>query len=173
MSIQRSVKGINESLAKYSQWLEEVSDEDFVKTPAPGVWSYSEVYSHIFRSNILCFPGIEKCAKGEGTEDAKPLKMLYRLVLSLRSFPPNMRFRVPESLTYMVEKLNRGDARKLMQEFREGIAAAASHAQKASPTQKMKHPRLGLLNAEQWMAFIDTHTRHHVKQLRRIRKMMQ
>jgi hypothetical protein len=172
MSIQRSMNGISQSLAKYSQWLEEVSDDEFLKTPAPGVWSYSEVYSHIFRSNILCFPALEKCAKGEATEDGKSLKLLYRLILSLRSFPPNMRFKVPESLMHMVEKLSRDDARKLMQEFRDGINKSAELAQKASPNQKFRHPRLGLLNSEQWMAFIDTHSRHHLKQLRRIRKMM-
>lgn len=172
MSLERSLKGIEKCLISYGQWLEEVSDEAFMRTPAEGVWSYSEVYAHIFRSNMLCFSIIERCSKGEGIEYPKPLKWPYRIVLYFRRFPPKMRFRVPEKLAYLVEKISRDDARKLMQDFRLGLQASAALAEKASPTQRLKHPRMGMMNAEEWVAFIDLHTRHHLRQLRRIRRMM-
>lgn len=172
MSLERSLRGIDKCLMSYGQWLEEVSDEEFLRTPAEGVWSYAEVYAHIFRSNMMCFSIIDRCAKGEGIEYPKPLKLPYRIVLFFRSFPPNMRFRVPEKLTYMVEKISRDEARQLVQDFRHGLKASAELAKKASPTQRLKHPRMGMMNAREWIAFIDTHTRHHLRQLRRIRKMM-
>jgi len=42
----------------------------------------------------------------------------------------------------------------------------------ASATQKVKHPRLGLLNAEQWYAFIHLHFLHHQRQLIRIKNLL-
>jgi hypothetical protein len=33
---------------------------------------------------------------------------------------------------------------------------------------KTKHPRLGYLNAKQWLRFIEIHLHHHLKQLNRI-----
>ncbi|KEQ29491.1 hypothetical protein N180_03790 [Pedobacter antarcticus 4BY] len=42
--------------------------------------------------------------------------------------------------------------------------------QNAGSNLKVKHPRLGFLNATQWMRFTVVHLKHHMKQLRRIEK---
>lgn len=171
MGLVSTIRSINRSVDEYEALLNRVSDEEFNRTPIEGVWSYSEVFSHLFRSNLLSFTAIERCSTGQGVEDSKPTKFRYKLVLFFRRFPPNVKFKVPAKLAYLVEKINKEEARKLIADFREGLASSVEHVKKASPTQKIKHPRMELLNAEQWLIFTEIHTRHHARQLKRISKL--
>ena len=172
MGLKGTIHSINKSVSEYESLLDSISDEEFKKTPAEGVWSYSEVFSHIFRSNLLSFTAIERCSNGQGVEDNKSTKWKYKLVIFFRRFPPNVKFKVPAKLAHLVEKINKEEAGKLIADFREGLKSAVEHVRKSSPTQKVKHPRMELLNAEQWLIFTEIHTRHHARQLKRIRKLM-
>lgn len=172
MSLSGISKEISASVDKYQQLLNSVSETEFQRSPAPGVWSYAEVFSHIFRSNMLMRPVIEKCASGNAIENAAPLKIPYKLVLYFRRYPPTMKFKVPPKLEYLVEKVSKAQAQDLIDQFRKDLPDLISMAEKASRTQKVKHPRMGLLNAEQWMMFTELHTKHHARQLRRVGKLL-
>ena len=172
MGLEQTVYAINKTVNFYENLLNSVSEEEFKKTPADGVWSYSEVFSHLFRSNMSCFTAIERCSKGQGIEDSKATKLKYKLVLFFRRFPPNMRFKVPEKLAHLVEKIDKTEAGKMISDFRNGLATITEQVRNASPTQKLKHPRMELLNARDWLIFIEVHTKHHARQLKRIMKML-
>jgi hypothetical protein len=172
MSLSSVTQEITATVDVYEQLLHGVSETEFQRTPAPGVWSYAEVFAHIFRSNMLMRPVIEKCANGQAIENKDSLGIPYRLVLFFRRFPPTMKFKVPPKLEHLVEKVNKSQAQELIDQFRKDLPELISMAENASPYQKVKHPRMGLLNAEQWMMFTELHTKHHARQLRRVGKLL-
>jgi hypothetical protein len=172
MSLSNISSAISGSVQDYQLLLGQVTEEEFLRTPARGVWSYAEVFSHLFRSNLMMRPIIERCVNGTGVEDPRPLKWPYKLVLFFRRYPPTMKFKVPQKLEYMVEKITKAQAQELIDQFRKDLPELISMSAKASPHQKVKHPRMGLMNATQWMMFTELHTKHHARQLKRIRKML-
>lgn len=172
MRTHQTYRSIEKNVAIYQALLNQVDEEHFQRSPAEGVWSYAEVFSHIFRSNMTCIKVIEQCAKREAVELEKEASVPIKLVLFFKRFPPGMKFKVPKKLEYMVEKITRDQAFQLLSEFNEALPLALEQALKASDNQRQKHPRMGMLNAKEWFEFIDVHTRHHRRQLGRIKKLL-
>ena len=170
MSISASRKAINKSIEVYEKLLEGFSEEVFVRTPAEGVWSYGEVYAHIFSSTLGCIRAIDVCSRGTAIENNESLPFSIKLVLFLKRLPPG-KYKVPEKIAKDVKKISRTEARELIKKSREQLKDIETLIKSASPTQKVKHPRLGLFNARQWFAFTHIHLRHHERQLYRIRAM--
>jgi hypothetical protein len=170
MTIAGSHRSILKSVAFYEALLDEVTEEAFKATPPMGGWSYAEVYTHIFTTNIVCIAAIDKCIQGKATESTAPLHYLVRLVFLFGRFPRGNK--VPDRFKENVTKASREEARVLIREFKEQLEAITPATPNASKTQKQKHPRMGLLNAVRWYQFIEIHTRHHKRQLDRIRKSL-
>jgi hypothetical protein len=172
MGIHSSRKAIEGSISVYEKLLNRVSEEEFTKTPAEGVWSYSEVFAHIFSSTIGCTKAIEACSRGTAIEDNSPLPFPIKLVLFFKRLPPGKKYKVPQVIAKDVRKISRREATELIINSRQQLETVFPLINSASATQKIKHPRLGLLNAPQWYAFIHTHLLHHQRQLGRIRKLL-
>lgn len=172
MRTHQTYRSIEKNVAIYQGFLNQVDEAHFQRSPAAGVWSYAEVFSHIFRSNMTCIKVIAQCAKGEAVELNKEASVPIKLVLFFKRFPPGMKFKVPKKLEYMVEKISRDQAFQLLTEFNEALPLALEQALEASDNQRQKHPRMGMLNAKEWFEFIDVHTRHHRRQLGRIKKLL-
>ena len=164
-------KSILKSVEEYEKFLNTVTDEEFNGTPALDVWSYSEVYSHIFQANLASLIAIDKCICGTGTNSAKPTHWAARLILFFGRFPP-IKLKAPESVKALTAKISREEARNIIIRFKKRLEELTTKVNKANAYQKVKHPRLGLLNAVQWYRFIEIHTIHHQKQLLRIQKQL-
>jgi len=95
-----------------------------------------------------------------------------KLVFFFGRLPPGTRFKVPEKLRDQVVKVSREEAKALIDAFRKELQLVTPKISRASSTQKVKHPRMGPLNAKQWLRFVDIHTRHHESQLKRITKQL-
>ena len=171
MSINSSRNAIGKSIAVYEKLLNELPEELFTRTPAEGVWSYAEVYAHIFTSTLGCIKAIEACAKGTAIENDEPLPFSIRLVLFFKRLPPGKKYKVPERIEKDVRKISRQEAEELIRQCREQLETVYPMINSASTTQKIKHPRLGLFNASQWYSFIHIHLVHHQRQLYRIMAM--
>jgi hypothetical protein len=169
MSVAHTHRSILDTVSAYKKLLETVSEEAFAATPREGGWSYAEVYAHIFSSNMTCFQAIEKCIQGNAIESADGLSFPVKLVFFFGRFPPG-KFKVPDRLKDQVRKISKAEAQDLIRRFNDELSQITPKVDSAKPDQKLKHPRLGLLNAVKWYAFIDIHTRHHRKQLIRISK---
>jgi hypothetical protein len=167
MSIERHYKSLLKIIAVYENLLKKVSEEEFIQSPQDGGWSYSETYSHIFQSNLLSLHATEKCIVGTGVLSRKGIHWMAWLILFFGRFPPG-KIKAPERLASMVTKISREDALNLIAKFKIRLGEIKSKIHKASPYQKSKHPRLGLLNAKEWFRFIEVHTSHHTRQLKRI-----
>ncbi len=171
MSIASQQRSLLHSVAEYEKLLPAISEEDFLRSPAGGVWSYSEVYSHIFQANLGSLTALEKCIIGTGVESHKSIRWLAWIILFFGRFPPG-KLKAPERIAAVAKKINKEEAANLIIKFKKRAAELYPQIKKASPVQKMQHPRLGLLNATQWFRFIEIHTLHHQKQLQRISKLL-
>jgi hypothetical protein len=169
MSVTHTHRSILETVSAYEKLLGSVSEEAFIATPRNGGWSYAEVYAHIFNSNMTCLQAIEKCIQGNAIESSDGLSFPVKLVFFFGRFPPG-KFKVPDRLKDQVKKIIKTEAHELIRRFNDELSQITPKVDSAKPDQKVKHPRLGLLNAVKWYEFIDIHTRHHKKQLIRISK---
>lgn len=153
--------------AKLSSYPEEI----FELTPPINGWSYSEVYSHIFDSSLLSLIALENSAKRKG--ENKPTHFVVKLILLLGSLPPAKKYKVPKRLVERVKKISKTEAMDFILEFEKALNDNYPLVANASENCKTKHPRLGYLNAKQWLRFIEIHLKHHLKQLVRIEKSFQ
>jgi hypothetical protein len=166
MSVARSHLSILRTVGVYERLLDSVSEDVFTATPPMGGWSYAEVYTHIFTTNIVCIAAIDKCIQGKATESSTPLHFLVRMVFLFGRFPRGNK--VPDRFKENVTKATRDEARALIVDFKDKLEAITPATPGASKTQRQKHPRMGMLDAVKWYEFIDIHTRHHKRQLDRI-----
>ncbi|WP_448702142.1 DinB family protein [Mucilaginibacter sp. AW1-3] len=169
MSIASDKKALEESLAIYRKKLDEIPDEQFNQTPPRGGWSYGEVYCHILQANLGSFTAIEKCINGSGQIDNKNLSLLAWIVFLTGRFPP-VKIKAPKKIAAMVTNMDKEEARNNIIKVKKRLEQLVGAISKSSSFIKVKHPRLGLLNAKQWLRFINIHTKHHLKQLERIEK---
>ena len=164
LSVFNSLKRISKA---YSVILMQIPEDTFQTTPPVGGWSYSEVYAHIFDASLLSLLPLEECIKGIGKE--KPTAFVVKVILFFGSLPP-VKYKVPEILVNRVKKISKSEAEDLINKFLTQLETAYSGIEKASDKIKNKHPKLGYLNATQWLRFIEIHLKHHLKQLKRIEK---
>jgi hypothetical protein len=169
MRIRATTESILQALEKYRAFLDGMDEEEFQKSPAEGVWSYSEVYSHIISADTGCTIAIERCMHEDKTS-VGGIKWYSWLILFTGVFPP--RLKAPEKVAAMVKKITVEEARNGLIKLCEKLPETEDIVKKASPLRKIKHPRLGLLNARQWLRFIEIHTIHHLKQLERIKNKL-
>lgn len=153
--------------AKLSQYNEEI----FQVTPPIDGWSYSEVYSHIFDASLLSLIALENCVKGKGED--QPTHFIVKVILFLGAFPPAQKYKVPNRLIDRVKKISKTEALDFILEFDQSLEDIFPSIAGADKKIKTKHPRLGYLNAKQWLRFIEIHLKHHLKQLIRIEDSFQ
>jgi len=163
-SVFSSLKKIS---ATYSTRLTVIPDRDFKTGPAKGGWSYSEVYAHIFDASMLSLDTLEDCVSGKGKIRSTPL--VTKLILLFGALPPG-RYKTPEILAGRVKVITKEEARKMISNFTEKLDLAYRYIDKSNPAIKTLHPRMGYLNARQWLRFIEIHLKHHLKQLKRVEK---
>lgn len=171
MSLVSIARRTEQILARYEAFLTIISEAQFQQNPAPGVWCYAEVYSHINTVNQACFMAIDNCIKGTATQSGKRIHPAAWLILLLGKFPP-VKIKAPARIAAMVQKPSKEEAQQGINQTKAHLKALLSNIGEASLSQKAPHPRLGLLNAPQWLRFIEIHTHHHEKQLHRITKQL-
>ncbi|OKS89499.1 hypothetical protein RG47T_4983 [Mucilaginibacter polytrichastri] len=167
VKINQQRKRIEEALDKYRSWLDDITDSRFGETPPIGGWSYAEVYSHILQSDFSSLIAAEKCARKTGVLTAKGTNLFGRFVLLTGILP---RAKMPEMYVSASKKISKEEARNLLIRVRSRLDSVMEVLRNAPQDYKIKHPRLGMLNAEQWLKFTRIHTEHHLKQLERIKK---
>lgn len=170
MKKEKIYQSIIKIVSSYSAKLAMMNENEFQITPPNGGWSLSEVYSHIFDSSLLSLIATEKCINGEGK--FKNTTFLAKALLFFGSFPPNGRYKAPSKIAERVKKINITAAQQLIIDFELQLAKIFPKVASANPKVKIKHPKLGYLNAEQWLKFIEIHLGHHLKQLNRITKSL-
>lgn len=163
-SLQRVVEA-------YRSKLHVLPESEFAQTPPAGGWSASEVYAHIFDASLLSLKALNECLEGRGAN--RPTPFVTKMILFFGAFPPGIRFKTPKMLEGRVRVITKTEAAELIRQFTEELEAMRVKIARANPNVKSKHPRLGYLNANQWLRFIGIHLRHHLKQLKRVERSIQ
>jgi|UniRef100_UPI00404A501C hypothetical protein len=171
MRTEQITNSLLNTIEVYESILAGVSEESFIQSPSHGSWSYSETYSHIFQSGLLSLIAIENCIQQNAEFSRKSIQWIPTLILFFGRFPPG-KIKAPKRIASMVKKISKEEAKTLILKFKLRLQEISHVVNSADPHQKIKHPRLGLLNAKQWFRFIEIHTIHHVKQLKRIEKQL-
>ncbi len=168
MNIIKAKTSLDRIIETYKKRLFSYDDAIFSLTPPDQGWSYSEVYAHIFDASLLSLIALENCLNGKGED--KPTHFAVKLILFFGSFPPAKKYKVPKRLANRVKKISKTEALDFILEFEKALEKTNPGVAKANKRSKIKHPRLGYLNAQQWLRFIEIHLKHHLKQLIRIEK---
>ena len=173
MNIGETRKKIEEALDDYRNRLDTIPDDFFTETPPDGEWSYAEVYSHILQANLGAMVALEKCIRN-GKPTSAGRNMLGLLVFLFGSLPP-WKTKVPEKVEARIpaRKVSKEEARNMLIKCRQRINELTPLIRDSSEYCRVKHGRLGMLNARQWFKFILFHSKHHLKQLDRVEKKLQ
>lgn len=166
MSNATVLSSIKKICNTYTGKLAAFSDKRFQTTPPTGGWSYSEVYDHIFDASLLSLIPMEQAINGNG--ERKKTIFVVKLILFFGMFPPAKKFKVPKRLESRVKKISKAEATAWITKFMQQLDADYATIENADPAIKTLHPRLGYLNARQWLRVIEIHLNHHLKQLKRI-----
>ncbi len=170
MSVKSDKNLILGHLKFYAEFLKTVNEDLFLKTPQQGGWSFSEVYAHILSANLLSVIAVEKCLNKTADIKIRKPDWRVRLVLFFGRFPP-VKYKVPAILASSVKKITKEEASNQLIRLVKKVEEIEKGFGKFSADYKVKHPRLGYLDAKSWLRFIYVHTKHHQKQLTRIEKM--
>lgn len=171
MNTRKVKTSLHNIVDAYKAKLSSYSDGIFQTMPPIKGWSFSEVFAHIFDSSLLSLIALENAAKGKG--ENQPTHFAVKLILFFGSLPPAKKYKVPKRLAERIKIISKTEAMDFILEFERALNVAYPLIFDASKYSKTKHPRLGYLNAEQWLRFIEIHLKHHLKQLVRIEKSFQ
>lgn len=167
MNFRTSEHSILEAIAEYQDSLKNFTEEEFGRKPPAGGWSYSEVYCHVIQVNLRCLLAIERCIYGKKQQEGPGAPMLSRVILYFGRFPGKLK--TPPNLASIVKVISREDAKNDLIKFTGKLKELMPKALKCSPYHRIRHQRMGMLNCLEWLRFIEIHTKHHLKQIKRIR----
>lgn len=167
MNPQAERQKIDQALDLYRKQLDTIPDEQFDVTPSIGGWSYAEVYCHILQANLGSSVALEKCCRKTAEATSKGPNWLGRLMMLAGRFPP-VKVKAPPAQAAKVVPITKEEARNQLIRLRKRLDELTPMVREASKNYKLKHPRLGMLNAAQWLKFIRIHSWHHLRQLKRI-----
>lgn len=171
MSLNRNYNSLIDVIKNYSYKLNSFSEESFQFKYEVNTWSSAEVYAHIITANKLSLRGMLKAQLGEATEDISPLSWSARLIFFTGRIPKGRK--VPELFKNRTPQFNSiAEAKSALDDLENELNNLWDNRNLWSKTQKIKHPALGLLNNEQWIKFMLIHSKHHLKQLKRIKLNM-
>lgn len=158
------------ALDDYRAQLDLIPDEQWNVTPPGGGWSFAEVYSHILQATLGSSIAAEKCSQSSCKLTLKGPTLFGRILLLFGKFPP-VKVKVPSTAPdrLSVSKISKEEARNLLIKCRKRMDTILPLVYKASRRARIHHPRLGMLNARQWLRFMRIHLTHHLKQLQRIK----
>lgn len=171
MSVKSDQQRILESLKFYREFLKTVSEEVFLKTPRQGGWSFAEVYAHILSANFLSIVAVERCLNKTAEIKTRKPDWRVRLILFFGRFPP-IKLKIPAVLEASICKISKEEASNELIRLIKKVEEIDKGFSKFSSDYKVKHPRLGFLDAKQWLRFIYVHSKHHQNQIKRIEKML-
>ena len=165
MILARNKKQLLASLDFYRSFLQNVNAEDFEKIPNDGGWSLGQIYSHIIGANKMSHIAFEKCLSKTAEIKTRKPHWKVRLILFFGKFPPG-KIKAPEAVAAAVKSFTKEEASNQLIKFIKKVEEYDYNSKNLDVNYKMKHPRLGYLDALSWSRFMVIHTNHHQKQVK-------
>lgn len=122
-------------------------------------WSPGHHLYHIWLANGKSLAAVLYAASGRGNAEGRPNKA-GRLVLERGSIPRN-RLSAP-AMVQPPEDIDRTALEEALDRSREKLAEVEAQLDALSASEgRLEHPRMGPLNAEEWLRFVRIHSEHH------------
>lgn len=155
-------------------WLDALdgySEEEFRRPSAGGGWSLGQVYDHIVDAGLrFAVPKLEKCLDPDRPPTTSGRTFLGRIFFLYGGFPP-VRIRLTLTKGYSPGQPSSIDAARAdLSGMIARVREVASRLPSTPSGRKSFHPLFGHLDPDQWLAFIVMHTRHHLRQKKRIER---
>ncbi|MFC0213367.1 GyrI-like domain-containing protein [Paenibacillus chartarius] len=167
------VNSMEQLTNQYVRELEAYSPEQLTRKPGEDEWSLGQMLMHLINSALrMQLASVDACrAGGSGSEQGQRTEIAEKM-FRMGSFPPEP-IRVPPSPQYTPrqpeskEELESG-LRHVLQRMKELEEIVAD----IPLTHTAPHPRLGALNAMEWLRLVEMHYRHHLLQLERLKRFL-
>lgn len=169
MSVETNKKELEKTLQFYEEFIKTVSEESFTAKPKSGGWSYAEVYSHIINVIYISAIAAEKCINKVAEIKTRKPDWRVRLILFFGKFPPG-KIKAPAAVEESVKRITKEEATNLLVKTYKKLEALNPQYKNFDSNYKVKHPRLGYLDAKHWLRFMVVHTKHHQNQIIRIQR---
>lgn len=171
MNFERNYKELIKTIGEYDSRLNKYSEEQFQQKPSNGGWSLAQVYAHLITANQLSVRGMGKIIEGKISESEERINWKAWLILFMGKIPAGRKVpKVVEERTPLFE--NTAYARAQIHQFINDIGKVFEQRHKLGKKHKIKHPSLGLLNASEWIRFMEVHSKHHLRQIERTEEMI-
>lgn len=156
----------NETVGKWTAWLDDYTLEMLCREPQPGLWSLGQLYVHIIDDTGYFIEQI-KAALLTDADSEKEMHEDARAIFGNNGFPdalltgpstgvsirqPQSKDELLQSLTFIKEEVNR-------------LYAAYDFSVSKGKT---SHPGFHFFSASEWLKFAEMHMRHHFRQKKRI-----
>ncbi|MFC7370894.1 DinB family protein [Fictibacillus iocasae] len=147
----------------YKHFLQQYSQEQLRHIPEVGVWSICQMYDHLIVVAHEYVDCVESCANAV-EEQNKGKTEFGDYLFNIGCFPP-VKIKLPPDLdgppdnTKSKEEIT-FELDKLMDRMKVWEVKAVD----INPNIKEKHGGFGWLNAQEWLALVGMHFRHHLRQ---------
>ncbi len=128
-------------------------------------WSAAQHLEHLARTNGRTFKGLRMLAEGKlPAEPGRP--NVWGLLLLTLGRLPRGRTQAP-AFARPPDDLSRAVLERSLARNREALAALRPYLGRLPGREaRLRHPRLGMLDARQWLRFVRIHATHHLKIIR-------
>ncbi|WP_340018161.1 DinB family protein [Paenibacillus sp. FSL H3-0457] len=164
------------AVERYLAELKNLDMSSLLKKQSEEEWSIGQMYVHLIQSALfLHLHNIEQCLSIEDStlNSGEEKTELGRKVFELGQFPP-VPIKVPASPQYTPQPP------ESMESLIDGLHMVVDRMRSTEPlvyqvsvNNKIHHPRLGALNAQEWFLLIEMHYRHHFLQLDRLKSNLE
>ncbi|MGO4732392.1 DinB family protein [Paenibacillus sp. 2KB_22] len=165
------LESLETSVERYLAELRKLDMDSLHRKQSEEEWSIGQMYVHLIQSALFMqLHNIEQCLSSKDStlnSDEKKTE-LGRQVFELGQFPP-VPVKVPASPQYTPQP---PESKESLSEGLHMVVERMRNTEpllhQASENNKILHPRLGALNAQEWFLLIEMHYRHHFLQLNRL-----
>jgi len=151
--------------------VEKISEDQFLKSPAPGKWSISQILTHLITSEQLSIAYMKKKSLGIGElDDSGLIESLKMVVLKISQRIPSVKFKAP---AVVLEKtpppLTHQQVIQQWYATRQDLLKFLQSIDDKNIRKKIyKHPIAGRLDVTQALTFFHEHIHHHWPQVKRL-----
>jgi len=151
--------------------VEKINEEQFLKSPAPGKWSISQILTHLITSEQLSIAYMKKKSLGvDALDNSGLIESAKMIVLKISQRIPIVKFKAP---TIVLEKtpppLTYQQVIQQWLDTRQGLLRFLQSIEDKNIRKKIyKHPVAGRLDVTQALTFFHEHIHHHWPQVKRL-----
>ncbi|MEO2211383.1 DinB family protein [Paenibacillus amylolyticus] len=170
------LKSFETAVERYLAELRNLDMSSLNKKQNDEEWSIGQMYVHLIQSALfLHLHNIEQCLSSEDStlNSGEEKTELGRQVFELGQFPP-VPIKVPASPQYTPQPP------ESMESLIDGLHMVVDRMRSTEPlvyqasvNNKIRHPRLGALNAQEWFLLIEMHYRHHFLEFDRLKSNLE